>query len=461
MNTARTSRLDRALNGLWYASSAPQTLMALVMLLAGTLAFAAIIPQQPASLDAAASERWLTTAAAAYRGAGPFLRAIDAFGVLSSPWLRALLAALAFNLALRVVAQGRVVRRLWRRAEVLPAPPGLPTEHARIPGVLETLLARAEDVLRITSPGVAVEREGSHAQLYAGGHRAGLCGPLLTYVGGLLILIGLLVNDTAGWRKPDIALAPGSTAVLAQAAQLQVTLNTAAGEGTGATANVTVARAAAGKTVDVGFAWPAFWGNVWLAQQATGPALSITAQGSDNRPLLLQSLAEGSEVDQNLHVLFQQTQGEQGFAVPARNLTFRTVSYPGLPERNIQRPVFLVEGYRGTDPAPVLTELVEDKATLTLDGISLAVQRSLFVTLEVAYLPGLIPLLLGCLLMVAGVMLSVFLDRCAPGSSMAVDQDAVVVAGAVAASVEPQREAARLLQALRPEPVAAEPDHEG
>ena len=56
------------------------------------------------------------------------------------------------------------------------------------------------------------------------------------------------------------------------------------------------------------------------------------------------------EVSEKLHLLFQQTQGEQAFALPARNLTFRAVSYPALPERNITAPVFLVEAYRGADP---------------------------------------------------------------------------------------------------------------
>ena len=434
MNSAKTPRFVQALDGLWHACSAPQALAALGALLAGTLAFAAIFAQLPAALDTLAAERWLTTTAASYGDAGPFLRAVDAFRVLGSPWMRALLAALAFNLALRTVAQGCVVRRLWRPTEVLPAPPGLPAQYDSFPGALDVSVTRAENLLRLRSPGVAVEVDGARAQLYAGGHRAGLCGPLLVYAGGLLILVGLLANDTMGWRMPDIALAVGRTAPLIPGGDSRATLNAAAGEERDMSANVTLARATAGKTVSLGFARPARWGNVWVAQQATGPALAVTARDSSSRPILLQSLEPGGAVDQTLHVLFQQTQGEQAFAIPTRNLTFRAVSYPALPERGILRPVFLVEGYRGTEPSPAFSELVESELSFTLDGVALTVQRDHFVALEVAYLPGLIPLLLGCLLLLLGVMLSAFLGPVRAWVGMAANHDNVAVAVRVAAA---------------------------
>ena len=281
VNSAETPRFVRVLDGLWHACSAPQALAALGALLAGTLAFAAIFAQLPAALDTVAAERWLTTTAASYGDAGPFLRAVDAFRVLGSPWMRGLLAALAFNLALRTVAQGRVVRRLWRPTQVLPAPPGLPAQYDSFPGALDDLVARAENALRLRSAGVVVERDASRAQLYAGGRRAGLFGPLLIYAGSLAILVGLLANDTLGWRMPEIALAVGSTAALTPGGDLRATLNAATGEGRDMAANVTLARATAGKTMSLGFARPARWGNVWVAQQATGPALSITARDSD------------------------------------------------------------------------------------------------------------------------------------------------------------------------------------
>ena len=104
-NPVKPRRTLRVLDGLWYAGSAPHTLMALTALLAGTLAFAALVPQQPSGLEGAAAEQWLAGAASSFRGAGPFLRAVGAFHITGSPWMRALLAALALNLTLRVAAK--------------------------------------------------------------------------------------------------------------------------------------------------------------------------------------------------------------------------------------------------------------------------------------------------------------------------------------------------------------------
>jgi len=459
LNSASPRRLDRILDSLWHACSAPQMLMLLMALLAGTLALAAAFPQQPPGLEGAALERWLATTAGGYRGTGTFLRAIGAFQLLSSPWTRTILAALAFNLALRVVAQARVVSRQWHSPGILPAPPGLPAQFATLPGSLDAALACAEAVLRPGASRVAVEHDATRGQVYACGCRPGVLGPLLTYLGGLLILAGLLVNDTVGWQASDIALAPGSATTLTQPGNLRVTLNDTGGSGGAFPASVTLEQASMGRTVAVALTHPARWGNIWLSLQATGPALAVTATGSDSRPLLLQSLAPGGEVNQTLHVLFQETQGEQVFAIPTRNLAFRVVSYPALPERGIERPVFLIEGYRGADTTPAFSELVEDRASFLVDGISLTVRRDYFVTLEVAYLPGLLLLLLGCMSMLTGVTLVAYRGPVRAWIGMAADREAVAVAVRTAGRAGSERETERLLQALEARSAGTEPVH--
>jgi hypothetical protein len=461
LNPASTRRLDRVLDALWCACSAPQALMALTALLAGTLAFAAIVPQQPARLEGAAAERWLTTAAASYQRAGPILEAIGAFDVLGSLWVRILLAALAFNLALRIAAQLRFVRRLWQHVQPFAAPSGLPLRHSTLlPVPFGPALTRVETTLRDRFPRIIIDAKAENAQLYAERRRVGALGPLLTYLGVLLVLLGLFVNDTAGWRAADIALAPGGTAILVPSDGLRLTLDAINGEDPTMSGVVTLDQGGKGKTVRLGFTRPANWGNVWLSQQATGPALTVTAQGSDRRPLPLQSLSPAGEVDQTLHILFQQAQGEQAFAIPTRNLTFRAVSYPAMPERGIQTPVFLVEGYRGTDPTPAVSELVEDETTVALENTELTIRRDRYVILEVAYLPGLLPLFLGVLLTLAGVSLSGFWGPVRAWTGMAAGPDDVAMAVRVAAPVESGQETVRLLQALELEAVAAEPAHE-
>ncbi len=448
-NPVKPRRTLRVLDGLWYAGSAPHTLMALTALLAGTLAVAAIIPQQPAGLAGAAAEQWLAGAASSYREAGSFLQAVGAFHITSSPWMRVLLAALAFSLTLRVAAQGSFLRRLWRSPGPLNAPPRLIVQRAALPGALDTIVHQTQTALQPRFRTVSVDSDAGRAQIYAVRRPLGAVGPLLTYIGPLLILLGLLLNDTLGWRAVSIALAPGDSILLPRADGLQIGLDSIAGEGN-APAALTLRGTNANRNVHIAANRPARWGSIWLSQQETGPALAVTAEDSSGRPIVIQSLAPGGGVSQKLHLLFQQTQSEQAFALPTRNLTFRAVSYPALPERNIAAPVFLVEAYRGADPAPILDELVEDAATVNLEGATIALHRDRYVALDVAALPGLPLLLLGAIIALAGVMASAFWGPVRAWIGMAVDGDAVDLAVRAAVSAEPDREMARLFAALQP-----------
>jgi len=452
-NPVKPRRILRVLDGLWYAGSAPQTLMFLTALLAGTLALAAIIPQQPTGLTGAATEQWLTGAASSYRQAGSFLRAVGAFHIASSPWTRAILAALALNLTLRAAAQTGFLRRLWRSPGGLNAPPRLIVQRTALPGSLDTLVSQTPGALRPRFSSVTVDHDARRAQMYAVRRPLGAIGPLLTYIGPLLILLGLLLNDTLGWRATNIALAPGGSTSLPAAGGLQVTLDSVAREES-TPAVLRLADAKADRNVSVAANRPARWGSVWLTQQEIGPALAVTASDSHGQPISIQALAPGGAVSEKLHLLFQQTEGEQAFALPAHNLTFRAVSYPALPERNITAPVFLVEAYRGADPSPVFDKLVEDSAALNLDGVTLTLHRDRYVILEVAALPGLPLLLSGAILMLAGVITSAIWGPTRAWIGLAADGDAVDLAVRAAVAAEPERELARLVTALRSIPAA-------
>ena len=461
-NPVKPRRTVRVLDGLWYAGSAPHTLMALTALLAGTLALAAIIPQQPAGLTGAAAEQWLTGAASGYRQAGSFLRAVGAFHITGTPWMRALLAALALSLTLRVAAQASFLHRLRRSVGSATAPPRLIVQRTALPGVLDTLASLTSEALRPRFSSVTVDHDAGRAQVYAVRRPLGAVGPLLTYIGPLLILLGLLLNDTLGWRAANIALAPGGSALLPTTGGPRITLDGVGGQAA-APVELHLTDAQGDRNIRIVANRPARWGSVWLTQQEIGPALAVSAEDSNGRPVAVQALSPGGEVSEKLHLLFQQTQGEQAFALPARNLTFRAVSYPALPERNITAPVFLVEAYRGADPSPVFDKLVEDTATVNLDGVTLSLQRDRYVILEAAALPGLPLLLIGAIITLAGVITSAVYGPTRAWIGMAADGDAVDLAVRAAAAAEPERELARLVAAIRsiPATTLAEPTDAG
>lgn len=399
-------RLDRALTVLWHALAAPQVTAALFVLLALVLGLAAILPQVSAGLDNAETDRQLTALAARFPVSGSPLRALGAFELLSSIWIRALLAMLALNLALRVAAQAAFLHRLYRQ-ESTPLPPRrVVFRRAVLPGQTASISERIFATLDPHFERIRIETNNTGGELFAQRRPLAAWGPLVAYAGLLVLLAGLAINDTFSWRAREVMLGPGDTLTLEQPAAPQITLERITGDDTTASSDVILALGGRSRRVRPAVAQTAAWNNLWVSQQATGPALAVTAQESDGRAAVLQSLTADGQVGPALRLLFGQTQSEQGFAIPMRNFTFRVVSYAALPERGIQQPVFLVEAYRGEETTPAASELIMDEGELSIENVRLNLRRDRYVMLEVAYLPGLIPVLLGGLLVLAGVVLS-------------------------------------------------------
>jgi hypothetical protein len=374
-------RIGGILDTLWYAGSTLETLMVLLALLALTMGAAALFPQQPSALQGAASERWLASTANGYPGLGSFLRQIGAFTVSGSLWLKVLTAALAFNVALRLAVQADTLAQIAR-------------EHRDPPVAVESATRNPQSAIPET------------------------VGPLLAYLGTLILLAGLFVNGIAGWRTAEIVLAPGGSTTLGRAGAPWLALEELTGGELNPIARVGLADRDNEVPTSAGLAaigQPLRYGNLWIVLRSAGPALQASAKDSRGRPLLLQSLRAGGagglsegEVSEAVHLLFRQTEAEQEFALPSANLTFRTVSYPSLPERGINVPVFLIEVYEGDEPAPALSDFVVDQAILVLNGSTLDLRRDRYALVEAAYLPGLIPFLLGWLVLFSGLILTLW-----------------------------------------------------
>jgi hypothetical protein len=258
---------------------------------------------------------------------------------------------------------------------------------------------------------------------------------LLAYAGTLVLLAGLFLNSMAGWRATEIALAPGSSTALGRPDAPLLLLEDLTGSEADPTARISLIspESAESRVLDgaqssapggdkptsaglIATGQPSRWGNLWIALRSAGPAMQASAKDGRGRPLLLQflepdnaaRLSQAEGVSEEVHLLFRPTQAEQEFALPSSNLSFRVVSYPSLPEQGIDVPVFLVEVYEGDAPAPALSDFVVDEAILVLNGSTLEFRRDRYAIVEAAYLPGLVPLLLGGLAILAGVILSLW-----------------------------------------------------
>ncbi len=424
---------------IWRLGSGTVAGLVLSLLLLMTLGLTAAFPQQPAELSGAAAEQWLSAIPASYHALGPALRILGVFDVWNGLWVRFLLAAVAYHLLLRTartalsawraLSSASVFRLLSpRRGSVRPADRRPPLPPAPIP---------AEAVTVPGSPGplrqglqVALEtREGyrcdlvidtpSWIVLYGERRSWAALAPFGVCLGCLLMLLGLLLNNLGGWTVSGLALARGVPTEVPQSGGLEARLEAIDGPPGNPISSVLLARpGGASAQALVGYVRPALCDGLWLVQQSTGAALAVSAQNDRGRPVLLQSVTTPMQspiaheyVTDTLHVLFTATQTEQVFAMPANDMAFRVVDYPALPAHGITAAVFLVEAYRGNDPAPAVSKLVNGEASLVLDHITYHFQEDRHTVLGISYLPGAAPLALGALLVLAGTIISLWWGR--------------------------------------------------
>ncbi|MGE5603381.1 MAG: hypothetical protein ACM30E_10035, partial [Nitrososphaerales archaeon] len=250
-----------------------------------------------------------------------------------------------------------------------------------------------------------------------------------------------------GWRVTDVTLIPGRAVQPAPAGGLALSL-VDPGSADGARPGVvSLARGSQTRNAWLGYGRPARWGAVWVAQRSSGPALAVRASANGS-PLTVESLEGQAAPVESLHLRFGQAESEQAFTIPARNLAFRVVSYESLADRGIGRPVFLVEGYQGTDPAPALNELVEDARVIEWQGVALTLQREAYVVVDLAAMPGLPLLLLAALVLLVGTAVTAWGGLTRTWLNAAAERDGSVLAVRVAAPAVGQTEVARIAASL-------------
>jgi hypothetical protein len=439
------------LDMLWRLATNNVATVVLLVILAATLALAAVVPQEPDGLSGATAEYWLATTASAYGSLGSGLRALGILDVFGSLWIRGLLALLAYHFLLRLAGQ---LRYTWRRRRrTFPRPPAdLASQRVFLAGRPDQVADMVDRSLK--SAGyrslVVLETAPHRSLLYGMRRPRAAVGPALAYAGALLALLALLFNSIGGWTVGQLPLAPGSLASAGPGGGLELKLEGLVGSDATPAATVTLTAAdGRSRRAQVGYGRPAVWGNLWLVQRASGPALAVSAQDDQGHAIAMGTPSSGERAGSAAHVLFTATQTEQVFTVPARNVAFRVVNYPALPERGIPETVFLVEAYRGgADPTPALSQLVRGEASLTLDGVTYRFLAERHAVLSLGYAPGMWPLALAVLLLLAGIVICLW-----PGSSeiwvgLAANDEGVQSLVRAAALVEADLERSRTVRAL-------------
>ena len=340
---------------LWQAATGDGALVILLLVTAASLALSAWIPQQPGS-DAEYA-RWLSEAQLRFGGVTPALRSLGVFSITGSPGFRALLSLIGGCLLLRLVdsidglLQGRQVS----------GPSGDWTEYSgqQLRPLLETLRRRRYRVV------------GRSSLFQIDRWPLGRLLPLMAYIGGLLLLAGLLISRLLGWQVQGQVLQVGQRASLPGVGNWVVL--TEDGGGIVHSAGV------------VGF------------PESEGPGVLVRAYGDGGHALQVQLAAAaepGSEV------LIPLTE-DRYFAIPEADLVARLT-----PRSTEADAVVDIQVYR-SPPGEIVTEMASEKggaASLMLEGVTIELSPAPYTVVTATYSPGRSASGSGLLLLMVGVV---------------------------------------------------------
>lgn len=394
------------LDALWRMGSSRIARLVLLALLALSIALGTLLPQLPpaAASDTATANRWLSTTATRYGMWGRMLRALDLFDIAQAFWFRLLLALLAFHLLLRTAEAAQTAWATLRSRRLPPIPPDVSHDSSislplPLHEAIDTIRTRlAAHRLRVLAE--EEEEPTTAAHLYADRARPGALGPLLSNIGGLILLAGMFLNGVLGWQMTDLLLAPGQEINL--------------GHGTGFTLRLEKATPVEGRRIlfleaggrttsyPLGFGRPALHKGISVHQTGEGPALTVTGEDEEGQPLTLQPLTAEGPAAESISFIFDQPQAEHHLTVPARHLALRIVAQAGPPEGQLS---FQVQAYQSGHSAPLLDTFITEDKVLEVADTRLRFRPQRYAVLQAVHAPGLALLLAGGLLLLLGAIL--------------------------------------------------------
>ena len=228
---------------------------------------------------------------------------------------------------------------------------------------------------------------------------------LLPHLGMILALAALLLGERIAWQE-DIALAEGQPYSSARLGGLVLgadavqVLFDGRGAAVGWQSDLSLAdqgQEVARGQVRAGRPW--LFRDWFFWQTGFGLSAELVAIGEGGREEAVQALlAQGTSVTvgQKSNVLSFRASGEEGyFAVPGRGLSFRLIGYDALPQRGIEGGVIQIQAYRSGQITPLWEAFLQDRASLTLDGVEYQFMRSHYALLRVSFAPGVWVLIAG------------------------------------------------------------------
>jgi hypothetical protein len=346
---------------IWQVATNDALIRTALLGIAAGLLITAWLPQRPVANPVAYAE-WLSKTQARFGDATTTMQTLGLFGITRSFVFRTLLALLGGILLLRLIEYGDQLRQTQSMQD--PDDDWIVLLETRLSDVVDMLRRRRYRILG-EPPLLQVDR-WPWAELLA----------LVTYAGGLLLLVGLLVTHVWGWQVESIIVESGERVTLSEG-DAWVTWDTESGETTHSPGIVTYV-------------------------ETRVPGLLAQAHENTGRSLSLQQTPE----DQPVADLTVAVAEDEYFAIPEAQLIVRLASRPdGPPENETEAyaPI-LIQVYRSPSGRLVTESQVTEQKELSIDGVTLTLNAVPYAQLTAVSNPGLWPTSIGILCVMVGVV---------------------------------------------------------
>lgn len=379
----------------------------LLLLWLGLLAAAALasfwFPQIPQSAfqENGGLEKWMTPIRAQLDQPADTLLALGLLSVARAPWLRIILAGTALSLLLRAFDSFTSL-----------------TSHpsAAQPAVTQRLITSQEGAVALESVSKHLGRGFRHQieneplqRLIAHRPLAHL-GPLLTILGGLIIISGWIWTQMAGWELTELRLTEEMSAAITPIDRtlhldtLEVDWSNADSRRT-ASGQLKLEYKDSFSVGKISFDQDWQWHGVTFSLMDIGPAIQVTGIGADGQALLLQTAAQ-SPAEEKVTLLLPVEEGPQSFAAPNEGVVIQAVA-----ESTGTPPVIRLHAYLGRDGELVEDREIDRKATLNLGEALFTINIVPYAEIRARFAPGWTITVIGIILAMVGAIASLGFRR--------------------------------------------------
>jgi len=411
----RIGGVDSVLEKLWRFLTSMKLALVLMLAFAALSLVGTLVIQAPPGVmdDPQAKADWLAEVRPRFGGWTDLMDRLQVFTIFTSIWLRAIGALLAASLVACTVHRIPGTLRTTRKPHVKVGPAFF--EHAPQHEAMtfqrqpDEVLAEASSVFKRHRYRTITEDDGS-VHLYAVRNNWAPWAGLVAHISIVVILAGAMVGSMWGFRDSQFMLAEGATSAIPTVAGATITLNsfkdtynTTTGAPLDYVSDVTVSQD--GQAVlqqQVRVNEPLRYKGISFYQAFFGPAVVLTVKDtagkvvfSDGVPLAWTATNGGNKVG--------------SFTIPDQNLTVWVVATAGPDDPDIKPGQVAVELYASDTGEAVTQKSIDQGVATEIEGLTYTFDREAkFTGLSVANDPGTPLVWLGCILLVVGFVIRLY-----------------------------------------------------